>query len=225
MPEENFAQGFRVEVTIRAPRDIVWRALTDPEEIARWFGWDYADLGAEIQMIFVDGVTQQPPERLFLGWEQTIELESAGPDVTIVRIVKPGPLVDAAWDDLYDEMVRGWHGFLLQLRHYLERHDGETRRTLWLDGKASPAAVLSVLDTELPGTVWTDSRHQRVTATDQHGNGLVAVLAAEPLSSDTPGTVQVTITTHGLTEEQFAETRQHWVERWASLAPEGTVTP
>ena len=225
MPDESFAQGFRIEVTIRAPHDAVWRALTDPEEIARWFGWEYESLAAEIQMIFVDGVTQEAPERLILGWEQTIELEAAGPGVTIVRLVKPGPLVDAAWDDLYDEMVRGWHGFLLQLRHYLERHAGESRRTLWLDGKASPAAVMAFLDAEAPGVAWTDLRYQRVTATEQFGGGLVAVLAAAPLTSDTPATVQVTITTHGLTDAQFAETRKHWVERWASLAPEGTVTP
>jgi hypothetical protein len=221
----SFEQGFRVEVIIRAPREVVWRALTNPEEIARWFGWDYEGLPDEITMIFVDGVTQEPPTRLLLGWEQTIELVADGPDVTIVRIVKPGPLATASWDDLYDEMVRGWHGFLLQLRHYLERHDGESRHTLWLDGTASPKAVLAALDADIPGETWVNSRYQRVTAVDGFGGGLVAVLSAEPLVSDLPCKVQVTITTHGLDDGQFAALREQVASRWRALAPDGTVTP
>ena len=31
-------QGFRIEVAVMAPREAVWRALTDPSEIVRWFG-------------------------------------------------------------------------------------------------------------------------------------------------------------------------------------------
>ena len=221
----SFDQGFRVEVVIRAPREVVWRALTDPAEIARWFGWEYESLTEEIKMIFQDGVTQQPPERLLLSWEQTIELVADGPDVTIVRIVKPGPLATASWDDLYDEMVRGWHGFLVQLRHYLERHPGEDRRTLWLDGTASPTAVLAALDADTPGETWVQTRYQRVTAVEAFGGGLVAVLSSEPLDSDAPCKVQVTVTTHGLDDGQFAKLREQTSARWQALAPEGTVTP
>lgn len=221
----SFEQGFRVEVVIRAPREAVWRALTDPEEIGRWFGWDYEGLPEEIKMIFVDGVTQAPPTRLMLGWEQTIELVADGPDVTVVRIVKPGPLADASWDDLYDEMVRGWHGFLLQLRHYLERHEGESRRTLWLSGTASPAAVLAALDADVPGETWVQTAYQRVTAVEAFGGGLIAVLSSEPLSSEQSGTVQVTITTHGLDDAQFAALRAQVVTHWQALAPGGTITP
>lgn len=221
----SFEQGFRVEVVIRAPREAVWRALTDPDEIARWFGWDYEGLPDEIKMIFVDGVTQEPPTRLMLGWEQTIELVADGPDVTIVRIVKPGPLADASWDELYDEMVRGWHGFLLQLRHYLERHEGESRRTLWLNGTASPMAVLATIDADMPGETWVELRYQRVTAVQAFGGGLITVLSSVPLSSEQSGTVQVTITTHGLDDAQFAALREHLAGRWQVLAPEGTITP
>ena len=35
---------FRVEVIVDAPRDAVWRALTEPEQIRHWFGWDYDGL-------------------------------------------------------------------------------------------------------------------------------------------------------------------------------------
>ena len=68
-------------------------------------------------------------DRIALAWDQTIELIEDGPR-TIVRIVKPGPLADADWDEIYDEMVRGWNAFLLQLRRYVEHHPGQDRRTL-----------------------------------------------------------------------------------------------
>ena len=40
------------EVVIAAPADAVWRALREPAEIRRWFGWDYDGLDAEIEFIF-----------------------------------------------------------------------------------------------------------------------------------------------------------------------------
>ena len=43
---------FRVEVTVDAPRDEVWRALTEPEQIKHWFGWQYDGLDDEITWIF-----------------------------------------------------------------------------------------------------------------------------------------------------------------------------
>jgi uncharacterized protein YndB with AHSA1/START domain len=217
-------QGFRIEVVIKAPRATVWRALTDPAEIMRWFGWDYEGIVPEIQQIFVDEVTATPPERLALAWEQTIELIADG-ERTIVRIVKPGPLAEASWDELYDEIVRGWHGFFLQLKHYLERHPGDDRRTLWLDGTATPSAVLAALDRVAPGETWLHIRHQRVTAVPAYGRGLLAILSETPLDGNVPGKIQVTITTHGLDDGQFAELRQLWAKQWVALAPDGSVSP
>ena len=40
---------FRVEVTVDAPRDVVWRELTEPERIRHWFGWEYDGLDEEIK--------------------------------------------------------------------------------------------------------------------------------------------------------------------------------
>src|SRR5687768_10972153 len=94
-------QGFRIEVVIAAPRAVAWRALTDPDEINRWCGWDYEGIDAEIRQIFVDEVTATPPDRIARAWEQTIEVLADGAR-TVVRIGKAGPLADASWDDLYD---------------------------------------------------------------------------------------------------------------------------
>ena len=41
---------FRVEVSVDAPRDVVWRALTEPERIRHWFGWEYDGLEDEIEL-------------------------------------------------------------------------------------------------------------------------------------------------------------------------------
>ena len=43
-----------VEILVAAPIDVVWRALREPAEIKRWFGWDYPQLAEEIAVIFGD---------------------------------------------------------------------------------------------------------------------------------------------------------------------------
>ena len=220
--------GFTIEVGVSAPRDVALRALTEPAEIARWFGWDYEGIEAEIRQIFVDDAKPAESGDIDLGWGQTVTVEAGGPEdrpITLVRITKPGPRAGAAQEDEYDEIIRGWHGFFLQLRHYLDRHPGEDRRTLFLDGTASPVGVLAALDRAVPGTDWLRIRHQRVTAVEAFGGGLVAVLSEQPLDATGTGKVQVTITTHGLDDDQFAVLHQQWAMWWRTLSDMGTVTP
>jgi uncharacterized protein YndB with AHSA1/START domain len=215
---------FRVEVLIEAPREVVWRALTEPAEMRRWFGWDYDGLDEEIRFIFSDHATPVPPDRIELDDPQTIELAPDGPR-TLVRVIRPGPPEDAEWDDLYDEMEEGWLTFLHQLRHQLERHRGEDRRTLFLDGKAVPTAVLAALDARAQGRPWHQGPHQRGLALGAYGGGLVVAAAAQRLDSDTPARLTVTVTTHGLDDAAFAELRQEWSSWWGSLADDPRVTP
>jgi uncharacterized protein YndB with AHSA1/START domain len=222
------AKPFRIEVVVEAPRDVVWRALTDPGEIRRWFGWDYDGLEEEIRFIFVDHAKPAAPDRIELedgGPGQTIELEADGPR-TIVRVVRPGPLEQADWDELYDDMEEGWHMFFQQLRHYLERHPGEDRRTLFLSGEARPSEVLAAVESELPGERWYDGRHQCGIATEELGGGLaIVVAAAQPLDSGERGRMSVTLTSYGLDDEAFASARGEWEARWAELAEEAKVSP
>jgi uncharacterized protein YndB with AHSA1/START domain len=129
---------FYVEVVVEAPRELVWRAITEPDRIARWFGWEYDGLESEIQYIFVDHAVQDPPRLLDLDdgeQRQTIELVEDG-QRTIVRVVRPGSLEGADRD--YDDIREGWLTFLHQLRHYVERHPEERRRTIYLSGEALP---------------------------------------------------------------------------------------
>jgi uncharacterized protein YndB with AHSA1/START domain len=221
MSEEEFRlPPFRVEVVVAAPAEAVWRALTDPEECRRWFGWDDDGLDAEIRYIFVDQVTPVGRERLEHAAGQRIELEADGPR-TIVRIVSPGPLDDASWDELYDEIVQGWHTFLHQLRFYLERHPGQDRRTVFLTGQVVPAAAYAALEAAAPGATWAETRHQRSVAVDRWGGGLVSLVTAAPRDSREPARGQLTVTAYGLDEASVERVEGEWTAWWRGLAAPG----
>jgi uncharacterized protein YndB with AHSA1/START domain len=112
-----------VELEIAAPADTVWRALREPAEIRRWFGWDYDGLEEEIRFIFVQEAKADDDARTLDGGPGgTIALEDRG-DRTLVRVTRP------ASEDGYDEVDEGWISFIQQLRFYLERHPGRERRT------------------------------------------------------------------------------------------------
>ena len=111
------------EVVIAAPADAVWRALREPSEIRRWFGWDYDRLDEEIQFIFLGEAKADDAERVLdMGVGGVIALEDRG-DATAVRVTRAG-------DEGYDDVNEGWITFVQQLRFYLERHPGQDRRTV-----------------------------------------------------------------------------------------------
>jgi uncharacterized protein YndB with AHSA1/START domain len=208
---------FRIEVVVAAPAEAVWRALTDPREARRWFGWDHEDLDAEIRYIFIDHTTPVGTERLEHAGGQRIELEADGPR-TVVRVVSPGPLDDASWDDLYDEIVQGWFTFLHQLRFYLERHPGQDRHTVFLTGQVVPAAAFAALEAAAPGAPWAETRHQRSVAVDRWGGGLVSLVTAAPRAGREPARGQLTVTTYGLDDAACTEVETGWTAWWGGLA-------
>ncbi len=223
MPE---AGPFRVEVVVRAPHVEVWRARTEPDQVRRWFGWDYAGLDEEIELMFVTAARREPPSRvlMFEGEDQSaIEVEADGAH-TIVRAVSPASLEELEPGDAYDPIEEGWRAFLLQLRHYVERHPGEPRRTIRLTSEAKPVAVLAAVAGEIEGTSRRASPHLSVTTTDSYGGGLVVVDSREPLDSADTGQVNVTITTHGLDDERFARLRDRWKSILSELAKDVEVT-
>jgi uncharacterized protein YndB with AHSA1/START domain len=220
------AKPFRVEVVVRTPYVEVWRALTEPSEVRRWFGWDYAGLDDEIELMFFANARHEPPGRIlmFEGEEQSaIEVEADGAH-TIVRAVHPASLEHVEPDDAYDEIEEGWRAFLLQLRDYVERHPGKRRRTIRVTSEAKPIAVLAAVAGEVEGESRRASPHLSVTTTDSYGRGLVVVDSSEPLDSAGSGRVNVTITTYGLDEESFARLRARWRAILNELAKDVEVT-
>jgi len=177
---------FRVEVAIAAPHEAVWRALTEPEEIRRWFGWDYDGLDAEIDVIYVKDVeADEASGTIRIGDGSRFEVEDRGAE-TVVRVTMPAPA--ASWDEHYDDIREGWASFVEQLRFALEAHPGEERRTVQLDGAPAVAvdgapgsayAITTPWGERLTGTVAFRNAHQVGLTVDAYGPGLV-VLHAKP---------------------------------------------
>jgi uncharacterized protein YndB with AHSA1/START domain len=131
------------EVTIDAPADAVWKAITDAEELTRWFPVDARvrpGPGGSIWLSWGGGtegeapITAWEPNRRF-GWTETrgpaklaveFHLEAAG-GRTVVRLVQSGFGEGPDWDDEFHMTNGGWSYFVEHLRWYLERHRGVPR--------------------------------------------------------------------------------------------------
>lgn len=141
-------------VNIDAPIETVWKAISEGKEMARWFtldaritpgdGAEGSDAG-RIWLSFGPGMEGEAPLAAFdelqrLGWVEdhgsgrrmTVDfyLEPADGG-TVVRLVQSGFGPEASWDDYYDGVDGGWSFFLLNLKHYVERHWGAPRETVW----------------------------------------------------------------------------------------------
>lgn len=154
-------RAIRVAVEIAASPDAVWKALTDPTELARWFPLEATvtpGRGGRVRWSWGDPIvaestvqTWEPDQRLVLV-EQTMLGEHVSPGEkataagrvmeftlesreggTILRLVHSGFSSDADWEnELHDGVRRGWTFELRALRHYLEEHRGERRRVAWV---------------------------------------------------------------------------------------------
>jgi uncharacterized protein YndB with AHSA1/START domain len=115
---------FKIErdVVIEAPADVVWKTITEPDQITRWFadrveldlkpgGHGYLGFGKDVgTAILVEAVDQ--PRRLAFRWNRTQDddptldnsvlveftLTSQGPERTHLRVVETG-LETLGWPD------------------------------------------------------------------------------------------------------------------------------
>jgi hypothetical protein len=214
MSETNAPTPFRVQVDVPAGRDEVWQAVTRPETISQWFGWDYAGLDDEIRQIFLDEPTLAAPGRM--SWADGSFLEVTGDDGhSVVRAVRDGAGDSAA----YDGIEEGWRAFLTQLRFLVERRPAGARRTLYLTGTATGADALKAAG---DATTVADSTRQRALV-DADGH-LVIVATHAPLDSGDTSRVEITVSTYGLADPAFAVVRDAWAERWLPLARDAEVT-
>jgi hypothetical protein len=185
-----------VEQTIHAAAGTVRRALTEPAEIARWFGWDADGLDAEIRLIFVEHARWDGPDRLETQ-DGTIELDDLGAD-TVLRVLRatgPG----------FDPVEEGWRAFLVQLSFGLERHPGAARRTVRLTGDKPAADVLAAL----PGETVLDGEFVRAV---DAGGALAVVEARAGVGASGPAPVAVTVTFYGDNGDSDA-----WAAWWEEI--------
>ena len=156
-PSVHRPDGRRIESEIRisATPEEVWNAWTDPASISRWFTDDArgkAVPGGTLVWVFrgfgempYPVAVAEPPGRLVLAGEipgrgpfaLEILIEQAG-GVTTVRLVNSGFREGADFEEEYEGVRSGWDASLALLRHYLERHQGETRHASLL---VRPAVV------------------------------------------------------------------------------------
>lgn len=134
------------EVTIQAPVDVVWRALTEARELTQWFPIKARvtpGVGGSIWISWGDGAEGEAP---ITGWEPNRHFqwtESRGPvkiaidfhletrdGATVVRLVQSGFGDGPEWDDEFHMVEGGWSYFMAHLQWYLERHRGVTREMI-----------------------------------------------------------------------------------------------
>ncbi|MBO4205538.1 SRPBCC family protein [Micromonospora echinofusca] len=214
---------YRVEVGIDAPPESVWRALTEPDQLRDWFGWDHDGIEAEIRYIFADHAELFPPDRIALEDGQEIQVVAADDGGTVVRALQPGALDDPRWADVYDAMEEGWRSFFAQLRYLLEDRPHGRRRTLHLTGTVTgPELVGLVTSTGVREHRYT-GRYQ-VVVVDPQGR-LVVAAAERPLDAGEVSAASVTVSGYGLDDGTFAELRAEWLARWQVVAADTEATP
>ncbi len=138
------------ELRIDASPDDVWKALTEAEELVRWFPLQAEvepGVGGHIRLMWgdVEGgnariESWEPGRRLVVstpfpldegvahvGTEYLLEPDGEG---TRMRLVQFGFGDGDSWDTMYDGIHRGWDFELRGLKHYLENHRGKNRRVV-----------------------------------------------------------------------------------------------
>ena len=198
------------EIVIAAPVDAVWKALTDAEELTRWFppvARVEPGIGGSVVRVWQSGETI---EDRIEQWEpnshlRTVGLTSAWKGITtdyhlttaggstVLRVVSSGFSADADWDSLYEAFGGGWDFELRGLRHYLENHRG-LPRVIALARATRPSTAAVAWSRLMEAKGWAGPTGLRDVAPGTR-------YAARPAGDDISGVVQLWQPPH-----QFAAT-------------------
>jgi len=148
------------EIVIDAPIESVWKAITDAEELTRWFV-EEASVTPGVGGAFViswggdekgqSRIDEWEPNRKLRVTLMPFEMGAAKYDgttpmvdeytierrdgKTVLRLVSSGIPDTPEWDSFYNGTNTGWKSFLRAMRHYLEHHCGKPRATIKIVGK------------------------------------------------------------------------------------------
>lgn len=155
---------FEMSITLPADAPTIWKAITDAQELVRWFPLEARvrpGVGGEIWLSWGAGAQGTAPIEIFdpprhFRWVENLAkpwsggpTEGAGPwRVTVdfqmepavgggtsLRVEQAGFGKGQGWDDDLDSISHGWNAELRSLRHYLGKHFGRERHVGWQRGK------------------------------------------------------------------------------------------
>ena len=243
------------QVTIDATPERVWAALTEARELVRWFPLDARVEPGPGGSVFMSWQNEfaatmkilrwDPPRHLRTSWsfhegdevtQVTDYLIEGRGGSTLVRAVTSGFPLDASWDGWVEGTNRGWAFELRSLKHYLERHAGESRRVVYLRRRisiSSQNAWARLLgDDEL--APWLTSGQvfdrkpgvQQAAVVSDPPDGLFRA-SIEPGGPETPEQREVVLWLSawggGDQERRVAELNQRWSAALERLFPEGAA--
>lgn len=147
---EQQTRSVETELEIDAPIEAVWKALTDGDEMTRWFPLEARVEPGEGGSIYMSWKNEYDATSPITAWEENRHLATAwqmehlpNPLVvdyhletkggkTVLRLVHSGFPTDETWEDFYQSVRHGWAFELRSLRQYLERHAGKPRSVVYL---------------------------------------------------------------------------------------------
>ncbi|MGH9671701.1 MAG: SRPBCC family protein, partial [Bryobacteraceae bacterium] len=134
-----------LRVEINAPAAEVWKAITEGDQIVRWFAPEAKVEPGEGGSVWMSwGPGMEGAERIRI-WEPDRRLSlspggdsprvvdyilEANGDTTTLRLVHSGFGAGASFDEEYDSTAGGWRIFLAMLRFGLERRRGVQARNV-----------------------------------------------------------------------------------------------
>jgi uncharacterized protein YndB with AHSA1/START domain len=208
MSDKKPVRTLELQVDIDAPIEEAWKALTEGPGLANWFApiaeVSAPGLGATVkngwseEMMMSGTVTAWEPgkhvqwldESGWMGPGTAMAMDyflSTENGKTRVRLVQSAFGASDGWDDLFEGTKTGWTYFLQNLRIYLERHAGRTRRMISerLEATMPRKAFWKHILSSLAG----------VTATPEVGDTLAVKLAEQAPSR---AVVEVMVENQGL---------------------------
>jgi len=151
MNDKKPERTLELQVDIDAPIDAAWRAITEGPGIANWFA-PIAEVSAsgegatvtagwsEEMMMTNTVVAWEPNKHVrwlddsgWMGEGTSLALDyylSTENGKTRVRLVQSAFGASEGWDDFFDSIETGWTYFIQNLRIYVEKHQGHTRRMI-----------------------------------------------------------------------------------------------
>jgi len=235
-------------VEIAASPDMVWRALTDATELARWFPLEARVEPGEGGSVYMSWKNEyageskilvwDPPHHLRTTWgfdphgvaQVTDYLLEARSGNTFLRVVTSGFPEGASWDAWIEGTRRGWVFELASLKHYLERHRGEDRQVAYVRRRV-PLTHQQIWDRLLDAasglplrrgrTVDDEPLVQYAAVVDDPADSLMRVSVEPCLPTIDARDVTLWLSAWGPTRGAVSALEQQWSQALVGLFPEG----